>query len=228
LIHGVLEALDFASSDPLARRELVQHLIDDRFPGRGFSPDPICRMLEELLAVELMEGFSLSRLTPGSWLSEMEFWFPHTTLTPARLTKILQEEWREAPFDLRRLTERLEFREVHGMMTGSIDMVFEQGGRYYLIDWKTNHLGWTPDDYAQTPLRQEMERCLYPLQYLIYTVALHRHLTARLPGYDYDRHGGGVFYLFLRGIDRRSPGQGVHADRPPRTLVERLNQEMGE
>jgi exodeoxyribonuclease V beta subunit len=58
----------------------------------------------------------------------------------------------------------------------------------------------------------------YHLQYLLYAVALHRHLRARLPDYDYERHMGGVCYAFLRGA---APGRtsGMFFDRVPMELV---------
>ena len=68
----------------------------------------------------------------------------------------------------------------------------------------------------------------YWLQYLIYTVALHHHLRCRLPDYDYDRHFGGVFYIFLRGVDPRFPGQGIYFDKPPLSLVAELSQALGD
>ena len=75
-------------------------------------------------------------------------------------------------------------------------------------------------------MREEIGVHGYWLQFLIYTVALHQHLRATLPGYDYDRHFGGVYYLFLRGIDGR--GDGVYADRPPLALVEELSGILGD
>jgi len=64
----------------------------------------------------------------------------------------------------------------------------------------------------------------YFLQYHLYVVALHRYLSARLPDYDYDRHFGGVYYLFLRGMSpAHAPGCGVFRDRPARELVEALS-----
>lgn len=52
----------------------------------------------------------------------------------------------------------------------------------------------------------------YDWQYLIYTLALHRYLKNVLPRYDYDRNFGGVFYLFLRGMNGE-PQSGVFYDR---------------
>ena len=74
-----------------------------------------------------------------------------------------------------------------------------------------------------------MTRHHYVLQYLLYSVALHRHLRLRVPGYDYEQHFGGVYYLFVRGMAPEHPvGTGVFADRPSRALVEALSALLGE
>ncbi len=49
----------------------------------------------------------------------------------------------------------------------------------------------------------------YDLQYQLYSLALHRYLKQRLPNYDYETHFGGVYYLFLRGIDKVNSHNGV-------------------
>ena len=72
------------------------------------------------------------------------------------------------------------------MVRGFLDMVFRHGGRYYLVDWKSNHLGNRVGDYCRSALESEIERQLYRLQYLLYTVALNRFLAARDPAYRYD------------------------------------------
>ena len=45
-----------------------------------------------------------------------------------------------------------------------------------------------------------MQHAHYALQALLYTVALHRYLRWRLPGYDPERNLAGVLYLFVRGM----------------------------
>src|SRR5581483_5738920 len=61
---------------------------------------------------------------------------------------------------------------LHGVLTGVIDLVFEHGGRYHLVDYKTNLL---PDYGSES-------------------------LNAAITAYDYDAHIGEVYYLFLRGL----------------------------
>ena len=65
----------------------------------------------------------------------------------------------------------------------------------------------------------------YVLQYHIYTVALHRYLRTRLPNYDYEKHFGGVYYLFIKGMNKSlGPGNGIFRDRPSIELITRLDE----
>jgi len=106
--------------------------------------------------------------------------------------------------------------------------------RYVVVDYKTNRLG-PPDEpltawhYRPAAMRTAMLDAHYPLQLLLYTVALHRFLRWRLPGYDPDRHLGGGAYLFVRGmcgadtpVVDGSPC-GVMSWRPPAALVVALS-----
>ena len=96
-----------------------------------------------------------------------------------------------------------------GLMTGSIDSVVRMGdasdGVYGVIDYKTNRLHPAGDvapvsAYARASMKRAMEHGDYPLQILVYNVALHRLLRMRLTGYDIDRHIGPSRYLFVRGM----------------------------
>jgi exodeoxyribonuclease V beta subunit len=56
---------------------------------------------------------------------------------------------------------------------------------------------------------------------------LHRYLGGRLPDYDYERHFGGVYYLFLRGMrPQTGPTCGVFFDRPALNLVDALDKQV--
>jgi exodeoxyribonuclease V beta subunit len=139
---------------------------------------------------------------------------------------------------VRAYAQRLRASELDGMlrgyMTGSLDLVFRHEGRFVLADYKTNKLGG-PDEtltswhYRPEALQAEMLDAHYPLQALLYTVALHRYLRWRMPGYDPARHLGGVLYLFLRGMSAvehvRVDGQpcGVWSWAPPTELVTRIS-----
>jgi exodeoxyribonuclease V beta subunit len=115
----------------------------------------------------------------------------------------------------------LDKGQLNGMLKGFIDLLVEHDGRYYVVDYKSNRLG--DDDAAYTPeaMRDAVLAERYELQYVLYLLALHRLLKLRLPDYDYDSHVGGALYLFLRGS--RAASRGIHAERPPRELIETLD-----
>jgi exodeoxyribonuclease V beta subunit len=108
-------------------------------------------------------------------------------------------------------------QRLNGMLTGVMDLVFEHQGRYGVLDYKSNRL----DNYQATDLEAAVLDHRYDVQYVLYTLALHRLLQVRLPGYDYDLHMGGAVYLFMRGIDQANAG--VHLHRPARALIEALD-----
>ncbi|MFK7743307.1 MAG: UvrD-helicase domain-containing protein [Planctomycetota bacterium] len=109
-----------------------------------------------------------------------------------------------------------------GYLTGFVDLIAEHEGRYWIVDWKSNHLGNAIADYGSEELLTSMREHDYVLQYHLYTLAWHRHLRARLPDYDYDTHFAGICYAYLRGA---APGAttGMFSARPPRDLVQALD-----
>jgi exodeoxyribonuclease V beta subunit len=133
------------------------------------------------------------------------------------------------------LREGVLSRELRGYLNGSLDLVFRlDDGRYVLADYKTNRLGSSDEvltawHYRSEALQAEMLRAHYPLQALLYSVALHRYLRWRLPGYSAARNLGGVLYLFLRGMSAMEPVRvrdhpcGVWSWCPPPRLVEGLS-----
>ncbi len=109
--------------------------------------------------------------------------------------------------------KRLDARAIHGYLKGYVDLVFEHDDRWYIIDWKSNHLGNTPGEYDQDGLWRPMVDHHYILQYHLYCAALHQFLGSRVKGYDYEQHFGGVFYAFVRGIEGTGDNGWYH-DRP--------------
>ena len=119
-------------------------------------------------------------------------------------------------------SEPLQFEQIQGMVRGSIDLVFRHNGKYYIVDYKSNFLCSSLADYNENSLKKEMLHSHYDWQYLIYTLALHRYLQSVVPHYDYARDFGGVFYLFLRGMNG-DPQSGVFYDRPSVELITELD-----
>ena len=112
-------------------------------------------------------------------------------------------------------------------MKGFIDLVFQSQGRFYIVDWKSNFLGNKVEDYSRERMAREMEESFYLLQSNLYVLALHQYLKKRLPDYRYRDHFGGVFYIFLRGVDPKAGDEfGIFRDLPGEELVEALSRNL--
>ncbi|MDD2898037.1 MAG: exodeoxyribonuclease V subunit beta [Desulfuromonadaceae bacterium] len=225
-LHSLFEELDFSDSRDEAVRVMVEKGLEKAGYDREWQPC-ISELVTNVISTPLNspEGsFTLAELKRGRWLAELEFFFPLRFITSPELKDLLGK-WGggDGAADLSQLSTVLSFTPVRGMVRGFMDMIFEHGGRYYLVDWKSNHLGYRVEAYDQDALKREMVKNLYPLQYLLYTVALNRYLSLRVNDYAYERHFGGVLYFFLRGM---KPGNGekygVFRDLPPVGLIREL------
>ncbi|TVP87213.1 MAG: exodeoxyribonuclease V subunit beta [Thioalkalivibrio sp.] len=221
-LHGLLEwaareGFAAVSADPERLRDTVARRCRRR--GWGHWVEPVTgwlgRLLDEPLDLpDTAEPLRLSRL--AACQPELEFWFETHWVDARRIDGAV----RAATLDAAPRPE-METRILNGMLKGFIDLVFEHGGRYYTLDYKSNWLGPGAADYTAARMRERVLDSRYDLQYVLYTLALHRLLKVRLPGYEYQRHLGGTLTWFLRGVD--SPGRGLHFERPPAELIEELD-----
>jgi exodeoxyribonuclease V beta subunit len=227
-LHAIFERLDFTDSDASGRRALVERELR-RFGFPAEWTDVVETLLDRVLRTPLDAGgrIRLAEVPRDRRLDELEFTYPLREFGAPALREVLRAGgFGDGPFA--GAIDALAFAPVTGFMRGFIDLVFEADGRYWIADYKSSWLGPAADDYRAERLPLVMARESYWLQYLIYTVVLHRLLRLRLPGYDYDAHVGGVFYLFLRGMTpERGPASGVFHDRPSRALVEALDRWIG-
>jgi exodeoxyribonuclease V beta subunit len=198
---------------------LVAHGFDND-ADRNEGVLALSQLVGETLNAPMPEGTRLALLPPTARLSEMEF---HLALAPVQVDALLALLHAHGIVDARQgfgLRRRME-----GLLTGSIDLVYEAGGRYYVLDYKSNQL----PDYAAAALPRAIREGEYDLQYILYSLALHRWLRFRLgAAYDPRVHLGGVRYLFCRGLDRDDPAQpGIHALTLPPMLVTALDHLLG-
>jgi len=222
-IHEVFEKTDFTAKDKEYVIGLCSEALDRyRFDlsAKGVLADMFFNVVDTVLEVE--SGLRLSHIRNESRLSELEFNFPVDSLDYGRFGELFRGGDRYCD----KIYKGLAYdRSVPGgMMKGFIDLVFEFNGKYYIADWKSNHLGNSYEDYSREKIDDEMEKHNYFLQYYIYTTALHRYLKQRLGnGYGFDERFGGVYYFFVRGM---SPGRGngVFTDRPGKGMIEKLDQ----
>ncbi|MDX1586906.1 MAG: PD-(D/E)XK nuclease family protein, partial [Balneolaceae bacterium] len=213
-IHHIFEAINFSDPDNLpeiATQFLNKQGISEKWAA--IASDMVGTALDTPL-VEGEPSFKLSSLSPRQMIAEMEFYFPNKGAALDELLHIIRE-----PEMVPEMTIR---KSDSGFLKGFIDLTFLYQDRFYILDYKTNHLGDTLSDYSENSLAREMQDALYDLQYHLYVLAVHRHLKKTVGGYDYDNHFGGVFYLFLRGLNSEGR-EGIFYDCPPRETIEALD-----
>ena len=231
-IHQAFETADFTDRTgwPQAIARALQQLRTMGVPdapnanGAALRARMLERMLEGTLDTPLPLGterpLRLAELPNSRRLVELEFHLPSHRLDAGALNDTLAAHGYPMP--------RLSFAALRGFLKGFIDLVFEHEGRWFILDWKSNHLGDTPAHYRQDTMAAAMRDQGYHLQALLYLVALDRYLRHRLAGYDPSRHLGGAVYLFVRGVrpdwhDGTGAPAGVFFQRPTAAMIARLS-----
>jgi exodeoxyribonuclease V beta subunit len=241
LVHAVFEHADPAQ--PSTWRQLVVDALA-RSELTDLDPDQLVEALRPGLTTPLGpigDGLSLAQIPLKDRLAELDFELPLALDRPRAdlggLADLLERHLPPADpladYAGRLRLAGLDQVQLQGYLTGSIDAVLRLGQpqRHLVVDYKTNRLAppgqplrlrhYTPDHLAEAMMASH-----YPLQALLYNVALHRFLRWRIEGYDPETHLGGIAYLFVRGMAGPdtplvdgSPC-GVFAWRPPTALIE--------
>ena len=256
-VHAVLEAVDPQAGDLNAELRRAGQAVLTRLPAGTFTADQLALGLAPAFATPLgpLAGDrTLADIPRRDRLAELGFELPlaggevtRAELLLADLVPLLREHL--PPDDLLAAypdalaDPALAGQTLRGFLTGSIDAVLRVPGlagepRYLVVDYKTNWLGpldgapLTVGHYTPARMAEAMVRAHYPLQALLYSVAVHRLLRWRQPGYDPGRHLGGVLYLFVRGMaGPETPVVdqvpcGVFSWRPPGALVAALSDRL--
>ncbi|MCE2426320.1 MAG: PD-(D/E)XK nuclease family protein, partial [Pseudomonadales bacterium] len=219
-LHRIFERLDGGQEESVedsCRESLARYRIDAQWVdvARSLVANTRTTLLVAAKGPGVGKGFCLEHVERA--VPEMEFHLPLEGLDRGRLGEALAEHGYDNLFAGSR-------SNIDGYLRGFIDLVAGHDGVWYVLDYKSNWLGNRPDDYRPGGVSKAMREHRYPLQYLLYLTALHRYLSLRLPGYDYDEHVGGAFYLFLRGIEPAAGmDRGVYFDRPDRACIEALD-----
>ena len=162
-------------------------------------------------------SFSLADIPVSDRLMELEFCCSLDEFNTGRLSEVIKE-YTSAEFGKIKYPDNWEKTISGGILTGFIDMVFRRDGKYYIVDWKTNRLGYKAEDYRSEKLGHAMVHSMYFVQYLLYMVALVRHLRRYCNGVfgeaEYEKMIGGVYYFFVRGMAPSAPGRGIFRSRP--------------
>ncbi len=221
-LHGLLEwAGREGFSQVSGNAQLIERTVGQRCNRRdwtGWIPT-LSQWLQRLLGEALPLPGNDRSVTLGQlrhYQIEMEFWFASHQVDAEQLDRLVA---RHTHPGLARPAAQPTV--LNGMFKGFIDLAFELDGRYYVTDYKSNWLGPDIQAYDALAMEKAILEHRYDLQYVLYLLALHRQLRARLPDYDYDRHVGGALFIFLRGAS--SSGHGVYHAKPPRELIEALD-----
>jgi len=212
-LHAIMEHISFTDTETHAA------VIEDQL-ARAAYPEQwntvVADWLHAILNTPLTNRQKLSDLNHCSRIDEMAFYFPLESVDTRAFNHILRQH-RYPPLPKHNTL-------LHGLMIGFVDLVFEHQGQYFIADYKSNHLGDRPEDYQSQHLQAAMDEHRYDLQYLIYSVALHRYLGSKIPDYRYEQHFGGIYYLFLRGMSPDyPPGNGVYYRCPDADLIRQLD-----
>ena len=230
-LHAALEHADFAAwrdwragdDAPADEAGVIANALGKEGYGADVLDDGIAlttKLIGDTLTVALPEGVRLCDVPEDERRPEIEFQFALQPVQVDALLKLLHAHGvvRERHgFGLR--------QKLEGLMTGLIDLSYRHGGKWHVLDYKSNRL----PAYDAASLQRAMQHSEYDLQALIYTLALHRWLRFRLgDGYDYARDFGGIRYLFCRGLDAsRVDSPGIHAQRFAPELVHALDALFG-
>jgi len=227
--HSLFETINFTAFDPKTAQSSVEDALKNADFDTSLAPltiDIIDNVINTVIDTVDSKPVTLRSIEPSACLREAGFYFPLKKITPIDIRDIFSgfdgsEEYgktltNESP-------NKLVFSPVCGYLKGFIDMIFMQHERYFLVDWKSNLLGQSLDNYNNASLAAAMRQEHYILQYHLYLAAMHTYLSQRIADYNYDTHFGSVLYVFLRGVDKSKGSQyGIFRDRPSKECVTAL------
>ena len=207
MVHNVLERIDFAEVAQAGEAKMLitagaksRALIDaevraniaklrSRVPREKL--EEACRTQIATLAWQALQtpleriGGPLCTIPPQDRLHEIEFHYPEHLGASNRAEE--------------------------GFITGFMDLLFRANGRYYLVDFKTNLLA----GYGADQLARSMDEADYHRQYRLYLHAVARWLKrVQGPRSKVEQQLGGVYYLYVRGMNGLDESAGVFFHEP--------------
>jgi len=224
-LHDLLEWIAEEGFAVIASdRDRLRDTVARRCERRGWSryidllTDWLIVLLRTPMPLPEGKAMALADLDePARYRAELEFLFESRKVDTLALDRIVRQHTLDAE-----ARPQLAADTINGMLKGFIDLIVEYGGRWYVVDYKSNWLGADERAYTPAAMRRSILEARYELQYALYLLALHRQLRSRLgDAYDYDAHVGGAVYLYLRGVDGH--GHGVHVERPPKAMIEAMD-----
>ncbi|MCG8683942.1 MAG: PD-(D/E)XK nuclease family protein, partial [Desulfobacterales bacterium] len=219
--HGVLEDIDF-SDQTMIEPAVIRNL--DKFGLTGTGSDHlVCDALRDIISSSLNpeDGteFRLEDITQENRFTELEFSFSLDQFNYREMAGLFAGFNETADYAAR--LSGMDIPVFKGFLKGFVDLVVRHDNKWYILDYKSNYLGPEYKDYQGQNVNEAMVSHDYILQYHLYLAALDRYLALRLPGYDYNVHFGGVFYLFIRGM-KPDLDTGIYYHKPSSMFMDKF------
>ncbi len=217
-IHKLFEfpRLDFTREETF--HEAIEKTPSAENWGREWS-EVLRKMMHDMVRADFGE-LNLNKVRPEDMVREMQFHFSTREVDYDGLYSIVRGEDGD-PGHKPQGQQAHGRPAVSGFMTGFIDLIVRQNNRYYIVDYKSDFLGTDRQHYIQDQLSEVIRSAGYDLQYHLYTLALKRYLEERLSNFSYSTDFGGVYYLYVRGMERER-SSGIFFDKPDERKIKKL------
>ena len=215
LLHGIMETVDFTASDDIITEAVKRDILLTEPTEEEIKYS--AQVISNTLKLQLPGGPRISEISKEKRLPEMRFHFRfNSNLNKGAIRTAAAEHLAEV--HEKKLDDYITYHG--GFLTGSIDLLFEHDGKYYVLDWKSNLL----PEYSPAMLKQSIIHSYYQMQYLIYLAAVIRLLKQRLNLSEEEAYEkiGGVYYVYMRGVDSEHPENGVFFDRPEYSEITKI------
>ncbi|CAL4323311.1 RecBCD enzyme subunit RecB [Buchnera aphidicola (Chaitophorus populicola)] len=214
-LHTILENIDFKKENHkyLILKELKKIKLEKKWLS----------IVQKWIKLILLKSFNkyktkLCNLKKKNYIKEFEFSLPlKKNLNISLIDNILNKKK-----SINQTFKKNFSNQKHIMLNGKIDLMFKTNKKYYLIDYKSNFLGKNSQFYTQKYLKQEITNKKYYIQYYLYSIALHRFLKLKLKNYKFKKNFGGIYYIFLRGINQKNKN-GIFFYSPSYQTIKKIN-----
>jgi exodeoxyribonuclease V beta subunit len=224
--HELLETVDF--DDPSNWNQIVKETGMKYGITNISDVETLARLIRNTVESPIGKHPTFSSLNPhlshlklaglrrSQTLREMEFLYPYSV---SELHSLIDELFDGFPYseNISGLAN-IKKQDTVNLLTGLVDLVFESNGMYFILDYKSNHLGDSFKSYAHSEIELDIRINGYMIQYHLYTAALIKYLSKQIRDFSYERHFGGVFYLYWRGLNSIDTN-GVFFDKPSWEMI---------
>jgi exodeoxyribonuclease V beta subunit len=232
-LHHLLERADFARSalqdepSDFSVQTALRRFGCMPVEGSGWTVGTVRDVLCDVTSTTVPgETWSLSDVPKHETIREWEFLLPVHNLSVHRLADVFEQYGQGAVGAYAKHLRALDASLADGYLKGAADLIVHRNNQWWIMDWKSNHVGDAAADYGRSSLDIAMQHSHYMLQYHLYLVAWMRFLQTREPNVALESAIGGVAYVFVRGVQPASH-TGWYVDRPSTTLLLALDEAIG-